>query len=148
MTHIRILLSPLVFALLCLVAPSCSHDDVWNEVPAAVETFLNRYFPNSELESVTHTDAGLRVRIKNGPGLTFDAAGEWTVIAGYGEILPQVLLFDDLPPALYNYLEEAEVLDSVYSLERNSKTYIVGLSNTSVVYDISTGRISSPIPPP
>lgn len=139
---------PLLAALaICLGPASCSHDDVWSEVPSTIAVFINRYFPNSQLSSCNRAGSDYRVRIKDGPGLTFNSDCEWTVIAGYGEKMPQVLLFDQLPPALYDYLEEAQALNSVYSMERDKARYIVGLQNTSVIYTIATGRISSPVPP-
>lgn len=134
----------IVYALL---AASCSNGDVWNDVPAKIATFINQYYPNSQLASCDKTGSDWHVRIKDGPGLTFDATYRWKVIAGYGETLPQVLLFDQLPPALYDYLEECEVLNGVYSLERDAAQYTVGLSNTSVTYEISTGTVHSDVPP-
>ncbi|MBJ2185067.1 MAG: PepSY-like domain-containing protein [Muribaculaceae bacterium] len=134
-------------ALLSIVGTGCHDTDVWDDVPAKIATFLNQYYPNSQLSSCERTGSDWHVRISDGPALTFDASYNWTVIAGYGETLPQVLLFDQLPPALYDYLEETGSTTGVYSLERDKQCYTVGLSNTSVVYDISTGRIHSPVPP-
>lgn len=143
----RRLIHTLLLALPLLMATSCSDADVWSDVPSKIGAFLTRYYPNAELASCDRTGSDWRIRIKDGPGLTFDASQEWIVIAGYGETIPQVLLFDQLPPALYSYLEEATVLSDVYSLERDKAQYTVGLRNTSVVYDILTGEVRSPIPP-
>ena len=134
-------------ALALLLSCACSNGDVWNEVPGKIAEFINRFYPNSELASCDKTGSDYRVRIKDGPGLTFNSEYEWTVIAGYGETIPQMLLFDQLPPPLYAYLEDTGVLKSVYSLERDNAQYTVGLQNTSVVYDIASGIIHSPIPP-
>ncbi|MDE6452570.1 MAG: PepSY-like domain-containing protein [Muribaculaceae bacterium] len=140
-------LSIILIAITAMLAPACSDSDVWDSVPPKIATFLNRYYPNSELASCTRTGSDYRVRIKDGPGITFDAACEWTAIAGYGELIPQVLLFDQLPPALYEYLQQTATTADVYSLERDRTTYTVGLKNTSVVYDIATGTVRSPVPP-
>ena len=141
-------LSPtyILVALTLLIAWGCNNE-VWDSVPPKIGRFLNQYYPNAELTSCDKTGSDWRVRIKDGPGLTFDASLEWIVIAGYGETIPQALLFDQLPPALYGYLEETQVLNGVYSLERDKERYIVGLQNTSVVYDIDNGDIRSPVPP-
>lgn len=56
--------------------------------------------------------------------------------------LPQVLLFDQLPPALYKYLEETENLGNVFSLERNRSTYTVVLLDETLSYDIATQQIT------
>lgn len=129
-----------------LVAWGCNNE-VWDSVPPKIGRFLNQYYPNAELASCDKTGSDWRVRIKDGPGLTFDASQNWIVIAGYGEAIPQALLFDQLPPALYDYLEAVQALNTVYSLERDKEQYTTGLKNTSVVYDIDTGDIHSPIPP-
>ncbi len=138
----------ILIALMGLAFASCtSDDDVWDNVPAKIAEFLNTYYPNSQLSSCEKTGSDWHVRVKDGVGITFNSQYEWTNIAGYGETLPQVLLFDELPPALYSYLEEVQALDGVYSLDRDSKQYVVGLSNTSVTYDIESGSIHSPQPP-
>lgn len=147
MKLLRPVLSLLALLAICIAPTACSHDDVWGEVPDKIEQFINRYFPNSELSSCSSTGGSYRVRIKNGPGLTFDSACEWTAIAGYGETMPQVLVFDQLPPALYDYLEEIQAVAKVYSMERDKSHYTIGLQNTSVVYDTVTGKITSPVPP-
>ncbi len=147
MKILRHILPLLAVCAICLGPSSCSHDDVWGEVPEKIGSFIDQYFPNSALSSCTRTGSDYHVRIKDGPGLTFDSECEWTVIAGYGETMPQVLLFDQLPPALYSYLEEVQALGSVYSMERDKARYAVTLQNTSVVYNIATGAITSPLPP-
>ena len=138
----------LLIALAGLAFTACStDDDVWDNVPPKIAEFINQYYPNSELSTCEKTGSDWHVRIKDGAGLTFNAQYSWANIAGYGEILPQVLLFDQLPPALYNYLEEVEALNGVYSLERDSRQYVVGLSNTSVTYDIESESVRSAQPP-
>lgn len=75
--------------------------------------------------------------------MIFDSSYSWTTIDGEGATLPQVLLFDELPPALYEYLESTENLTSVYRLDRNSRQYDVGLFDTALTYTIATGEIHS-----
>jgi len=134
-------------ALLTVMLTACSNSDVWDDVPAKIATFLNRYYPNSQLASCNRNGGGWYVRIEDGPGLAFDHAYDWTMINGYGEIIPQMLLFDQLPPTLYQYLEETDVLNHVYALERDRKQYHVDITNTRITYDIATGKTQSPIPP-
>ena len=145
MRHIHIL----ILALLAALPFACTDDaDVWDNVPAKIATFINQYYPNSPLSSCHRVGSDWHVRIKDGPALTFNASYSWVRIAGYGETIPQVLLFDQLPPALYSYLSETSSLNSVYSIERDKTTYTVALSNTSVTYDIATGSVRSTLPPP
>jgi hypothetical protein len=56
--------------------------------------------------------------------------------------LPQVLLFDRLPPSLYSYLEETENLGNVFSIERDRTTYTVVLLNETLSYDVATEQIT------
>ncbi|MDE6109120.1 MAG: PepSY-like domain-containing protein [Muribaculaceae bacterium] len=138
----------LFIALLGITFAGCStDDDVWDNVPTKIAEFINQYYPNSQLSTCEKTGSDWHVRIKDGVGITFNSQFAWTNIAGYGETMPQVLLFDQLPPALYSYLEEVQALDGVYGLERDSKQYVVALSNTSVTYDIDTESVHSQQPP-
>lgn len=84
-----------------LSAISCSHSELWNELPSGASSFINHYYPMSELNSVTHSGETYHVRIDNGPGLTFDESGSWISVDGYGMPLPEVMLFDQLPPRMY-----------------------------------------------
>ena len=56
--------------------------------------------------------------------------------------LPQVMLFDQLPPRLYAYLQDSQQLDSVFGMERDSKRYVLTLLDSTLTYDISTGDAS------
>lgn len=73
--------------------------------------------------------------------MIFDSSYAWSSIDGEGATLPQVLLFDELPPALYQYLEETESLNSVYRLDRDARQYEVGLFDSALTYTIATGEI-------
>ncbi len=74
--------------------------------------------------------------------MTFDHECEWEAINGYGMPLPQVLLFDQLPPALYKYLEETDDVGSVFSIERDRTSYTVVLLDSTLIYDIKTQQIT------
>ncbi|MCM1067511.1 MAG: hypothetical protein NC418_08070 [Muribaculaceae bacterium] len=139
----RLALALLMCMALTWVAAGCHDNDVWNDVPEQIGEFINHYFPYSELSSCTETDAGYHIRIDDGPGLSFDRSYAWTSIDGYGMPLPQVLLFDQLPPALYDYIQETENLNGVFSMERDSTAYVVTLLDTSVRYIIETGEMTT-----
>ena len=127
---------------------SCSSsDDLSDELAPKIAAFVNQYFPNTPVAAYTHTSDGYTVELSGGPEITFDTAQEWTAVDGRGEELPQVLLFDRLPPALYSYLEETSTTKSVYGMARTSATYTIRVTNTTLTYDIETGQISSPLPP-
>lgn len=121
---------------------SCSDNDLYDEMPTAVNKFISHYYPNSALASFSETKTGYIAVIKNGPGITFNKDCFWTSINGYGSVVPQVFLFDELPPALYEYLQGTEQLDNVFIIIRDSKTYRLQLLNSTLAYDIDSGRLT------
>ena len=132
----------LIFTLL-LGASSCRNSDLWDEVPTPIAEFIDSYFPYSELVSVSDNGSTYHIRIDNGPGLTFASDYSWEAIDGYGMPLPQVLLFDQLPPKLYNYLQETNQLNGVFSIERNKEYYLVTLMDNTLKYVIETGELTT-----
>jgi hypothetical protein len=74
--------------------------------------------------------------------MTFNSSYSWTNINGYGSALPQVLLFDQTPPALYQYLQATECLDEVYDMSRDTINYYLTLLNSSITYNISSEQIT------
>lgn len=138
------LFSLLVMTLAPLAAVSgCKDNDLWDELPAEVSQFITQYFPNSSIDSFTSSATTYHVRISDGPGLTFNRECRWEAINGYGMPLPKVLLFDQLPPALYSYLEGTENLGDVFSIERERMTYSVVLLSTTIHYNVATESITS-----
>ena len=125
---------------------SCSNSELWDKLPDKASTFINQYYPMSQLQAVTETDGSYHVRLDNGPGITFTSDGSWTAVNGYGLPLPQVMLFDQLPPRLYDYLQESENLNSVFSMERSSTKYVVELLTNTVTYDVATNTLTGTTP--
>lgn len=119
---------------------SCS-DSKWGDLPSPIANFVSEYFPSSSVESYSENNGQYYVKIKNGPSIKFDGSYAWCSIDGEGATLPQVLLFDELPPTLYQYLEETESLNSVYELNRDARQYEVELFDTALTYTIATGEI-------
>lgn len=122
---------------------SCSNEQsqLWNEVPPEISRFINDYYPNSALDAVTFYKDIYHIRLKNGPGLTFNDKEQWIAVNGYGMPLPEVLLFDQLPPSLFNYLQETEQLGSVFSLSRDKNIYTVTLLNRSLRFNASNEEL-------
>lgn len=121
---------------------SCHDSQLWDELPTDIAHFITEYFPNGAIDSYSSTPTTYHVRITDGPGLTFGKDCRWEAINGYGMPLPEVLLFDQLPPALYQYLEETQSLDQVFVLERNAREYTLVLLDSTLTYDIATEVIS------
>lgn len=141
---ITIVFNVLLMAVTPLMAliSSCKDDQPWDELPVDISHFISQYFPNSGIESFTTSPTTYHIRISNGPGLTFDKDGDWETINGYGMPLPEVLLYDQLPPALYKYLEETSNLGNVFAIERNSRIYTVVLLDSTITYTIADQQIT------
>lgn len=136
------------FAMLALILFSCSHSDLYDGMPRQIQSFISQYFPNSQLSNFTDTDTSYNVIIKDGPSISFDTNYNWIFINGNGSQLPQVLMFNDLPPKLYSYLEETEDTKNVYEASRNSKEYTLTLLDYTLHYDIATGEITGGVETP
>ena len=132
----------MVVTPLTAVMSACRDNEPWGELPSEFSEFIAQYFPNSGIEDFSESATTYHVRIINGPGLTFNKKCEWEAVNGYGMPLPQVLLFDRLPPSLYSYLEETENLGNVFSIERDRTTYTVVLLNETLSYDVATEQIT------
>lgn len=136
-----------IIALVALLAglTSCS-DSQWNQLPDKVSEFITDYYPNESISSQTWENASTYVvTMRGGEVITFDKSLSWVSVNGRGGHVPQLFLFDELPPALYEYLQATESLSIVFSVERNSTEYVVELLNSSVIYDIAIGAITVPV---
>lgn len=143
---LQLMLSLAMSAALMFVAVSCHSDDEWDEMPQEIANFVSKYFPGEGVGSYSHNGNTYHVRVDDGPGITFDSDYAWEIVDGHGMPLPQVLLFDQLPPKLYAYLQDSQQLDSVFSMERDSRRYTLSLLNADLVYDIKTEEISGSVP--
>jgi hypothetical protein len=128
-------------ALAIVMTLSCHTNDYYNELPDKLVSFIAQYFPNTGVESYSQSNDKYIVKLVDGPGLTFSSSYSWLDINGYGMVLPQVLLFDQLPPALYQYLQETENLHNVFTISRNKSEYTVTLLDSTLTYNIATGRL-------
>ena len=131
-----------VWVIMAVLLSNCSNGNLYDEMPSEIQTFISQYFPNAPLESFTSSNNTYTVNLKGSATLTFDSDCKWIKLDGNGSTLPQVLLFDDFPPALYEYLQETENTNNVYVAVRNSKIYTVELLDYTITYDIATGQIT------
>lgn len=120
----------------------CSNNDLYEDMPAEIQSFISQYYPNSALASFTSSASTYTVIIKDGPTISFGSDYRWTRVDGNGSTLPQVLLFNDLPPELYAYLQETENTNSVFCVSRTAKEYTVELLTEKLTYEIATGQIT------
>lgn len=131
--------------LISLLAGICfqsCHNSVWDEMPAPIVEFVSRYFPEQDVAEYGSTDDGYHVRLRNSAAITFNNSYRWMSINGYGGTLPQMLLFDELPPALYEHLQAIEELNNVYAVSRDTRNYFVRLLDSDLNYNIATDEIT------
>lgn len=132
-------------ASLLFVLPGCSSSE-WEDVPTPIAQFLSEYFPLQAVSQCSEVDDVYHVKLRNSTSLIFGSNYKWTSINGYGNPLPETLLFDQMPPALYNYLQELSLTDQVYSATRDHFTYNITLLDSSITYTIATGIVTPDIP--
>lgn len=133
-------------AMIAMFGACSSNSQIWDEMPAPISKFINRYFPNIAIDTYDPSGNSYYVKLRGSDAMTFGRDFAWESIDGLGEKLPQILLFDQLPPAFYEYLQSIEATDGVYSVMRDARTYNVMLLSGSLTYNIETGNITgSPV---
>ncbi len=73
--------------------------------------------------------------------MVFNSNMDWIEVNGLGETLTQYFLFDQMPPAVYEYLQETENLSNVYAVTRDVFEYNVSLFDSVLTYQISSSII-------
>lgn len=129
----------MVVAVISLVSCSSSVDP--DNLPTPVRTFVLKYFQDQPIASWSDVTTNYQVNMKNGATLVFDSKGAWVSVNGNGSPLPQMMMRDELPAALFQYLEDNGVTADVYSMIRNAKTYKLTMRTTVITYTIATGDI-------
>lgn len=130
--------------LISVLTWGCSND-AWDDLPGDISDFITEYFPGSNVKSYTNAaDGGHKVTIANGATLIFNKNNRWIEIDGEGVKLPEVLIYDQLPPALYDYLQSTEQQKSVFAMCRDKHFYKLTMLDTVITYNIDTGGITYP----
>lgn len=132
--------------LIILLAGACN-SDTWDEMPQSIANFVSQYFPFGELESYTESNGVEVVKIKKGATLTFDSNYQWIDINGNGSVLPSQFLYDQLPDALWRYIEEGENQNNVYRAQRSGGFITLLLHSTEIKFNQDTGEITYPSAP-
>ena len=137
----------LFIALIALTVTGCHNDSEYDLLPLGAADFISQYWPDPYIESVTTPSKGeTQVVVKNGPTIVFGSNNEWVEIDGNGMPLPQVLLFDQLPPKIYQYLQETGQLNAVFAVRRDSTEYALTLLDQNLRYDIASGELTGTAP--
>lgn len=143
MKKISSLLTLIILGAIILLG-ACS-SDASEELPSAVSQFTTQYFPGLGVKTYNElSDGGCVVELSGGPTLRFDSDYKWVDINGNGSKLPQVLMYDQLPPDLYDYLQATEQQADVYVVKRDRYFYKLTMLDTVLTYNISTGKVTYP----
>lgn len=132
---------PILIAVAAWAMPGCSSTQ-WDDVPQPITSFLDEYFPEQAVADYRYDGSTYHIKLRNSAALTFNEQYAWTSVNGYGNTLPEMFLFDQLPPALYAYLQELSLTDQVYSVTRDNIDYNVVLLDSSVRYNIDTSVVT------
>lgn len=119
----------------------CTNSNAWEDMPPQLSQFVNKYFPQEGITNYVEKDGTYTVGLKNGATAIFDEQLHWTSVNGNGGTLPEMLLFDQLPPELYEYLQEISQLGDVYAITRSALMYSARLTDSTVNYTISTNKL-------
>lgn len=133
-----------ILILTALMLTGACSSNVRDELPEKISSFVAEYFPNRGIKSYTVTDSEERVQLNGGITIVFDNNREWTTADPGGNALPEAFLYDCIPPALLQYLENKSTTGNVYKAERTSRDYILTLNDTYITYNIETGEINCP----
>lgn len=139
----------LTFILLLGSLTACKEEGVdVSDLPDQVAAFLSKYYPGTEVDRWTNFGGKSTVYLRNSATITFsnDSSKNWESIDGNGGTLPQMLVYDQTPAALYRYIEDNNAVSKVYKMVRNSKKYVVTLLDSRVTYDIATGSVTQNFP--
>lgn len=130
-----------IMLLVGLGMQSC-HDSLLEEIPSPAAKFVSKYFPEIDVAAYGEVNDGYRVEMRNSATITFNDSYSWISVNGNGGVLPQMLLFDELPSELYQHLEAIEELGNVYAISRDTKSYKVQLLDSELTYEMATGKIT------
>lgn len=130
--------------LVFIISVGACSNSVWDEVPAQITSFISEYFPEGGISNFNEDDSDYYVKIKNGATLLFDKDYRWTEVDGNGVQLPEVFIYNQLPPNLFNYLQGLEQQSDVYCVKRDKDYYRLTMHDTVLTYDIKTGKVIYP----
>ncbi|MDE7461111.1 MAG: PepSY-like domain-containing protein [Paramuribaculum sp.] len=133
------ILPMLLVAVLSIALWSCSDDDEpvpVTKLPSSSQTFLNTYFDNVDIISVTKDKDDYEVLLSNGYSVEFNTSGEWTdVDAPVGKTVPTGFY----PAAIDTYISSAYSGSGINEISRIDRGYEVELLNGTDLYFSADG---------
>ena len=142
--HARSFVTTILLCIFLLpLLAQCDEKNEFDELPSQIQKFVSQYYPETAVSHYDFSDGTYNVTLSNSAQLEFNSSIAWTSIDGRGSILPQMLLYDQLPSPLYSFLESTGNITEVYRMSRNSSTITLGLLDSTAVYDMATGKITN-----
>lgn len=133
------ILPMLLVGVLSIALWSCSDDDEpvpVTKLPSSAQTFLNTYFDNVDIISVTKDKDDYDVLLSNGYSVEFNTSGEWTdVDAPVGKTVPTGFY----PAAIDTYISSAYSGNGINEISRIDRGYEVELINGTDLYFSADG---------
>lgn len=134
-----------IFILILTIFQGCSDNTELDRQPDAVQKLIEQYYPGIGVSSSGWQDNVYSVKLRSGVIINFSDTYNWISINGVGSTIPSVFLFDQIPPAFYEYLQETENINQVYRISRDNEEYTAVLLNDTAIYNINDGTITIPV---
>lgn len=138
---VRNIIHSILTVIALLTLSGCDSSD-WDDMPEQIQIFVDKYFNDTNIESFSDRNGRYVVVIRNSAALTFGTDYEWITVDGRGNTLPAILISDQLPQKLYDYLSNLEAVSHVYAIDRDFRTIKVKLADTSLSYNRQTEEIT------
>lgn len=129
MKTIKILMMTLLFAL---QTTACSGGDkviTFDELPAAAQAFISKYFGGKQVSLVKKDKDGLKtnydVMLADGTKLEFDNKGEWKDVEAKTDGVPVELV----PAEISSYVSKNYPGQRILQIDRHRSSFEVELSN-------------------
>ncbi len=118
--------------LLAIQMTACNAGDkviTGNELPAAAQTFISKYFSGKQVSLVKKDKEGMKnyydVTFADGTKLEFDNKGEWRDIEANSDGVPAELV----PAEINSYVSQNYPGQKILKIDRSHSRYEVDLSN-------------------
>lgn len=134
----------LILLLLGLLMFGACSDNLMDELPRPIATFVNTYLPDSSVKDYTFSNDTYMVKLSDGTTVTFNINLVWVKVDSNGSALPAGFINDQLPPGLLEYLQSMTPDESIYAVSRDDTTYTITLKDTTLSYNIADGNIVYP----
>lgn len=152
-THHYKFLVVILFNLLLCNLTSCDNIDVDDndEVPFAITSFVDQYFPGQAIgRCKLISDEIYDITVHDGPSMTLKIVRDSNInpycsllsYDGNGQPMPRNMAFNYFDETLYDYIDGLGMLNLIYEMNVAGDIIYVELQDTEVIYNTKTGVIT------